>query len=152
MELLKKRLQHLNHIVDYEITPTDENRSIRESLILLNNEINNHINNNDGLKKLINNLNNYKLRYNDIEEFDDIDSKAQFIDAKLEDLTQLTTQLSRIQELKNFKNDVSIETVSQRDLQRITDLELYYNYLLIKSIQLFKNYLQVLNKFNKTRS
>lgn len=157
MESIKKRLDILEASIDAD----KENKPIVETINTLNNHLNVFINRDPKLVKLFNNLNNSKIQFyydenlrNDIDE-NELEIRRQFVFANLERIEKLANNLSVLQSIEKPELDgVAITPLKKsndiiKQFNELQKLEIKYNELLIRSIHLLQNFLNLNNSINK---
>ena len=156
MEALRRRLDDLESSIDVDAG----NKSVVATIDTLNNHLNAFINENPNLKKLFNNLNNSKIRFYYDENLQNIDPqeleiRKQFVLANLERIEKLANNLIILQNLE--KHELQVEHVSilnksddiLKNFNHLQKLELKYNELLIRSINLLQNFLNLNDNITK---
>jgi len=143
METFHKRLDHLELAVDADIN--DGNRSIGETINILNNLINTFIQKDEKLVKLFQNLNNSKIRFYFDEHMRTVDEeelevRKQYVLANLEKIEKCVHNLSILQNMQHsIELDATILTKTDKivkNFETLQKLELKYNELLIRSVNL----------------
>lgn len=148
MESLERRIDSLETVVDAD----PENKSIKATINTLNNHINSFIQKDPKLVKLFTNLNNSKIRFYYDENFKDISTeeleiRKQFVLANLAKIEKFSNQLMVLSNMeKNIEFDTTMLNKSEeiiRNFNKLQQLELKYNELLIRSINLMQNFLNL---------
>lgn len=144
MEVLLRRLEEIETIVDAE----GAERSVWKSLELLNTLIDQHIESNKGLKKLILNINKIDLKTTN-GNHDEIEYKKSVIDCQIDKINDILDNLQKIKSIEKNFNIKYIKIDYNQYSNELKNLQLRYNYLLIKSINLFQNYLNLNENIKK---
>lgn len=150
---LKWRVSELERQVDHKLNEEDDNRTIKQSLELLRSRFNEFLSSQPSHAKLLQNLKQYHIKPDPSQPLDfvDLDTKREYLLAKLSDMKEAANLLNKIEPLKDFKTIPDID-LSNVDVRRITEIKLKYNFLLMKSIEVFSNYLRVLENVKRRYS
>lgn len=154
MESLERRLDSLEATID-----TDQSdQSIKATITILNNHINSFIQKDAKLSKLFTNLNNSKIHFYYDENLTDISKEELEIRKNyvLSNLVQIEKFSNQLMVLSNMEKNIELDTTILnkstnivRNFNKLQQLELKYNELLIRSINLMQNFLNLNTNIDK---
>lgn len=154
MESLERRLDSLEATID-----TDQSdQSIKATITILNNHINSFIQKDAKLSKLFTNLNNSKIHFYYDENLTDISKEELEIRKNyvLSNLVQIEKFSNQLMVLSNMEKNIELDTTILnkstnivRNFNKLQQLELKYNELLIRSINLMQIFLNLNTNIDK---
>ncbi|KAH3688603.1 hypothetical protein WICPIJ_000413 [Wickerhamomyces pijperi] len=140
------RVADIERQINLSADPDDQPVTIKQSIDLLCSHFNKFLDSQPTLAKFFQNLKKYHIKPDPTPSvLLDIDIKREYLLAKLAELKNAVKLLDQIDALKDFKTVADLD-LSGVDVHRITELQLRYNFLMMKSIEVFTNYLRVLEK------
>jgi hypothetical protein len=153
MDTLLSRLTDIEAVLDAGPDSTTGSRqTVFKSLQTLQSLIDGHIESNPGLTKLLTGLDKSSLKYatsNDEDTGEDaVEYRRNLILAETDKITQIIQSLSKIKSLEKHYQIPVIDIDKEKYITEVNNLQLRYNYLLIRSINLLQNYLNLNENMN----